>query len=131
MAGLDKGKHPIRPGLSSSTFIPPTLDPAHHMSHFPPPNLLQIPGYGTVHTAPADPDTATTAFASPRPETAVLPSPDSDHGMWQQTDPLVSLLGGSAPGSVIQRSSGRVREETDPEAEADWARDHAQYRRHD
>src|SRR5258706_3903303 len=30
MARLDKGKLPIGPGLSSSTFIPPTLDPVHH-----------------------------------------------------------------------------------------------------
>ena len=31
MARLHKGKHPIRrPGLSSSTFTPPTLDSVHH-----------------------------------------------------------------------------------------------------
>ena len=30
MAGLDKGKRHIRPGLSSSTFIPPTLNSTYH-----------------------------------------------------------------------------------------------------
>jgi len=40
--------------------------------------------------------------------------------MWQQTEPLVSSLETQAPGSGLQRSSGRVRGETDPETEPDW-----------
>jgi len=36
MAVLDKGKHPIPPGLSSSPFIPLTLDPVHLAYPVPP-----------------------------------------------------------------------------------------------
>ncbi len=42
--------------------------------------------------------------------------------MWQQTDPFVSPLEVQAPGSGLQRSNGRVREETDSEAEPDWVK---------
>ena len=116
MAGFDKGKNPIRPGLSSSTFIPPTMNSNHHtysVHDVPSPNLSNLSGYGTVHNAPADP---TRPHPSPRrrggnsplPETAMLPTPDSSNGMWQQTDPLVSPPEAQAPGGGLQRSNSWV-----------------------
>jgi len=64
MAGLDKGKHPIRPG---STFIS-TLNYFHHTypAHdIPSPNPSQFPGCGTVQLL-CRPDTATIVSASLR-----------------------------------------------------------------
>ena len=117
MAGLDnKGKQPIRPGLSSSTFIPPTLNSAHHaypVHDVPPLNLSQFPDYGAAHTALADPTRPPPSprrrgGSSPLPATAMLPTPDSSNGMWQQTDPLVSPPEAEAPGGGLQRSTSWV-----------------------
>jgi hypothetical protein len=110
MAGLDKGKRPLRPGLSTSTFDPPThyTYPVHGV---PSPDLSQFPGYG--RTAPADPTRPPPSprrrgNSSPLPETAMLPTPDSTNGMWQQTDPLVSPPEAQAPGGGLQRSNSWV-----------------------
>lgn len=116
MAGLDKGKRPMRPGLSTSTFVPPPLNSAHHaysVHGVPSPNLSHLPSYGSVHTAPADPTRPPPSprrrgNSSPLPETAMLPTPDSTNGMWQQTDPLVSPPEAEAPGGGLQRSNSWV-----------------------
>ena len=112
MAGLDKGKHPIRPGLSSSTFIPPTLDPAHHVSISTSQPLAvswlwdrahcsSRPRHGHHHLRVAE--KVIPLYLRP----------------WQQTDSLVNPLEAQAPGRGLQRSSDRVGGETDPEAEPD------------
>ena len=116
MAGLDKGKRPIRPGLSTSTFDPPTLNSAHYaypIHDVPSPDLSQFPGYGAGHAAPADPTRPPPSprrrgNSSPLPATAMLPTPDSTNGMWQQTDPLVSPPEAQDPGGGLQRSNSWV-----------------------
>jgi len=121
MAGLDKGKQPIRPGLSSSTFVPPNLTSAHNaysVHDVPSPNLSEIPGYGarppfSMGQAAADltkppPSPRRRGGSSPLPATAMLPTPDSSTGMWQQTDPLVSPPETETPGGGLQRSSSWV-----------------------
>jgi hypothetical protein len=114
MAGLDKGKATSR--LSSSTFIPPTLNSAHHaypVHDVPPPTsrsflamepcmLLQPTRHGHHRLRVAE------EVLSPLPATAMLPTPDSSNGMWQQTDPLVSPPETEAPGGGLQRSTSWV-----------------------
>ena len=107
MAGFDKGKHPMRPGLSTSTFIPPTLHSNHHaysVHNVPPANLSHHPGYGTTDPTRPPPSPRRRGGNSPLPETAMLPTPESGNDMWQQTDPLVSPPESQAPGGGLQRS---------------------------
>ena len=102
MAGLDKGKHPMRPGLSSATFIPPTLHSNHHaypVHNVPPTNLSHHPGYGTTDPTRPPPSPSRRRGNSPLPEATMLPTPESGNDMWQQTDPLVS-----PPEAQLQRS---------------------------
>ena len=124
MAGLDKGRQPMqpmRPGLNSSTFIPPTLTPAHNaypVHDVPSPNLSHVPGYGAMPSssmaqAPADPTRPPPSprrrgGSSPLPATAMLPTPDSVDGLWQQTDPLVSPPDAEMPGEGLQRSTSWI-----------------------
>ena len=107
MAGLDKGKHPIRPGLSSSTFDPPTLHSNYHaysVHNMPASNLSHHPGYGTADPTRPPPSPRRRGGNSPLPETTMLPTPESTNDMWQQTDPLVSPPETQAPGGGLQRS---------------------------
>ena len=118
MAGLDRGKQPMRPGLGPSTFIPPHMTAAHNaypVHDIPSPNLSQVPGYGPMAQAPADlnrppPSPRRRGGSSPLPATAMLPTPDSGNGIWQQTDPLVSPPDSETPGGGLQRSTSWVSE---------------------
>ena len=116
-AGLENGKQHMRPGLNSSTFIPPTLThthnayPVHDISS---PNLSQVPGYGSKPSVSMvqgpdptrpPPSPRRRGGSSPLPATAMLPTPDSGNGMWQQTDSLVSPPDAETPGGGLQRST--------------------------
>ena len=114
------------PGSCSSRVSSPT----YHV-----PTSCSFLALGPAHCS-CRPRHATTAFASsrryfPLAETAVLPTPDSSHGMWQQTDPLVSPLEAQAPGRVSSvEAAGFVGKHT-LKLNRIGSRDHVQYRWHD